>query len=642
MDEIGVTLLGTPRVEARGAPVALPRRRTRALLYYLSTEPQAHSRDELADLLWPELDPAKARRQLSDALTDLRRTLGAASVRTDSETVCWTGADADVARFASRIALANRSSGQEAEQALAEAVGLYAGEFLAGIRIENSEPFDEWLQDCRLRLSLDALAALARRGWLQLERGDAAGAIEAAARGLALDMLREDLWRLKIEAMAAKGDRQGALQEYDRCRETLERELGVAPEAETEALRRRLAAEPGSPASGSRETIAVRARPPLPFALRLPPGALPLTGRDLEMGKLLRRWGEALAGRGGLVLIVGEAGIGKSRLAAEFAARATASGALVLGARCPDLAAAPPHGPFEEALRGALGHLPPGSLTALGDWLPWAGRLVPEIGLGAAVLENLPPEEERSRLAEAAGRLLEVIAAGRPLLLVLEDLHWAHPSTIALVHRLARRPWPAMILGTFRDTEPQTPGSTALSGVAADLASEARIERVTLGPLTEEAAASLVRTALSAAGSRIQTRPAARCPACRTPPTLRPRTDARADRGARRPGYSGDADGRHPDPGEARLRAGTAGAGDGRGLRRACLAGGACASGRSRSCRRSADRGDRRIAGAPPVEARAGQDLPRYRITRASGRRCLRLALIAAPTRAPRAGRGRP
>ena len=74
-----VTLLGTPRGEARGVLVAPPRKRTRALLYFLTAQPVGHSREELTNMLWPELDDAKARRQLSDALSDLRRTAASAT-----------------------------------------------------------------------------------------------------------------------------------------------------------------------------------------------------------------------------------------------------------------------------------------------------------------------------------------------------------------------------------------------------------------------------------------------------------------------------------------------------------------------------------------------------------------------------------
>jgi len=490
--------------------VALPRRRTRALLYCLAADPGAHPRDELIDRLWPNLDAAKAKRQLSDALTDLRRTLGASLISAGTEFVEWAGAQTDAVRFERSLSEANRMEGDEAVERLEEALGLYRGEFLAGVRIEDSEAFDEWLEDRRLRISLDALGGFARLARLHLDGGRPGEAIDAAERGLKLDNLREDLWRLLIEAHAARRDTESALREYARLRETLQRELGVAPEAETEALRRRLTAAPGTAATGGVEAAAAMARPALPFALRLPPGALPLVGRERELGRLLRAWSQAVAGEGGMALVVGEPGIGKSRLAAEFASRAAAARAVVLGARCPDLPDAPPYGPVEEALRTALPQLPPGALSALGkEWLPWAGRILPEVGLGAPAAEQLSPEEERSRLAEAAARLLDVIAGERPLLLVIEDVHWAHPSTVSLLHHIAQRRQRGLVLATFRDTEPETVGSMALKRISSDLSKNGLLERVELEPLARSEAEALARVALSTAGAKIRTRPAA-------------------------------------------------------------------------------------------------------------------------------------
>src|SRR3990172_1071193 len=138
MDHVNIELLGTPRVHAGGAPVALPRRRTRALLYYLAAEPQRHSRDEIGALLWSDLDPVKARRQLSDALTDLRRTLGPGVIQADTDTVSWAGPPSDVARLAALLTEANRSQLAAAAGLLAEASALYAGEFLAGVHVDSS------------------------------------------------------------------------------------------------------------------------------------------------------------------------------------------------------------------------------------------------------------------------------------------------------------------------------------------------------------------------------------------------------------------------------------------------------------------------------------------------------------------------
>lgn len=508
--EIRITLLGFPLVERGGTVVALPRRRTRALLYYLAADPQPQSREELTDIFWGHLDPVKGRRQLSDALSDLRRTFGPKNVSSDRASVAWTGPEADVVQLQLQLAAVSGEDDGVSPANFVAAADLYSGEFLAGVTVEESEPFHEWLDAQRTRIAIDVVDAYSRAARLFLDSGDADGAIEAARRGLAVDELREDLWRCLMESRAVKGDRDGALREYEHCREVVKRELGVAPDAEVEALRRQLSADPGSPGSGTREVPAAKARPPLPYSLRLPPGSLPLTGRQRELGALLRRWEEAKNGNGGMALIVGEPGIGKSRLAAEFASRAAAADCIVLAGRCPDLVDAPPYGPVEEALRAGLPLVRPGALATLGqEWLPWAGRLLPEIGWGAGVAEQLSPEEERARLAEATSRLLDVIGGERPLLLVIEDIHWSHPSSVSLLHHIARQGKRMLVLATFRDTEPDTEASTALKRAAGDLSKAGLLERIDLEALPSADAEALVRVALTTAGAKVKIRPAA-------------------------------------------------------------------------------------------------------------------------------------
>ena len=493
-----VALLGAPRIEVDGEIVALPRRRTRSLLYFLSASPGDHSRDELVELLWPNLTPAKGRRQLSDALSDLRRTLGPTTIQSDSERVALIAPLCDASEFAAALDGVAGLSG-DAETKLSAALDLYVGEFLLGAGVADSESFEDWGPGAAAQLQPPGPGGIRKARAAQAQRRRPAGAIRVARRGLELDSLREDLWRLVIQAHADLDDRQAALAEYARCKETLQRELGIAPEAETEALRRRVSAERGSPAAGSTEAMAAQARPPIPVTVRLPGSSLALVGRESELGTLLRTWDAACEGAGGPALIMGEPGIGKTRLAAEFGVRAAATGATVLAARCPDLADPAPYGPIEEAIRGVLPNLPSGALKELGsEWLPWVGRLLPELGLAVETPQQLAPEEEKSRLAQAAARLLDLIAGEEPLLLIVEDLHWAHPATVQLLHTIARLHRRLLILTTMRDTEPATAGTLATKRVVADLAREDLATTVSLQPLGATETEALVTLAIEA------------------------------------------------------------------------------------------------------------------------------------------------
>ncbi len=195
---------------------------------------------------------------------------------------------------------------------------------------------------------------------------------------------------------------------------------------------------------------------PLPPALSSP-SAFPLAGRTEIFDRLVAEWKESAAGSRRVVLLAGEPGVGKTRLATELALTARDQQALVLAGRCDeDLGLA--FQPFVEALRFQL-ELPDDVAPA--TWLgPLSGelvRLVPEVGdriLGAEPRRG-DPESERARLFEAVTGWLRTTAASAPLLLVLDDLHWADPPTLALfrhvVHETANDR--VMILGTYRDTD---------------------------------------------------------------------------------------------------------------------------------------------------------------------------------------------
>jgi DNA-binding SARP family transcriptional activator/tetratricopeptide (TPR) repeat protein len=502
---IRINMLGTPVVELGGAAVRLPRRRTRALLFFLAGSPGSHSRDELVDLLWPDLDPARGRRQLTDALSDIKRALEDENViRSDSETVSWAGPASDVTELSTLVDEATLRSGSKLQAKLNAAVNLYRGEFLSGVTISDAEPFEDWLQDMRLRTSVIALGSFARLAFVAMESGDHAVAIRVAQRGLQFDELREDLWRALIEARARLGDRSGAMADYARCRDVLKRELGANPEEETETLRRQILAEAGSSGTGSRETAARAARPPLPPANRLPQGALTLVGRAGELGALLNAWKSA-QDKSGWITVVGEPGIGKTRLISEFLNRAVANGAVVFSARCPDLSDPSPYGPVEDAVRGALPTVEANVLAGLDAvWLRWLGTIIPELGLGVEPPESTGFEEDRSHMAEAVGRALAAIAGDRASILFLDDLHWAHPATVVMLRAIARSGRNILVAGTLRDTEPQTAGSKAVVDVIRDLHRDGIAREIQLGPLSPAETQALVKLAVEAANSSVR------------------------------------------------------------------------------------------------------------------------------------------
>ncbi|HKN90340.1 MAG TPA: AAA family ATPase, partial [Acidimicrobiia bacterium] len=200
------------------------------------------------------------------------------------------------------------------------------------------------------------------------------------------------------------------------------------------------------------------------FELRTETGGGPFTpptaliGRQTETARLLERMEQAAAGRGGLVMLAGEQGIGKTRLADEIATRAEREGFSVLWGRCHEGEWPPPYGPFIEALDAHVGLLDQAELRRdLGDAAGVVAQLVPAVrhllpDVGSA---PVPPEEERHRIFDGVGRFLAARSRQVPILFLLDDLHWADRSSVALLRHLARQVGPERLLlvGTYRDVD---------------------------------------------------------------------------------------------------------------------------------------------------------------------------------------------
>jgi ATP/maltotriose-dependent transcriptional regulator MalT len=217
-----------------------------------------------------------------------------------------------------------------------------------------------------------------------------------------------------------------------------------------------------------------------------------LVGRDRELERLEEQLRQAAAGRGGTVLVAGDAGIGKTRLVTELGARARAAGAQPLVGRCIDLVGAEvPYLPVAEALRPLLARGEVRKLLESAHELPW---LVPGMALGG---EPTRPRDDAPRsqlgLLEELLALLDTAAAADPVVLVLEDLHWADRSTLDLVaflaHNLGERR--VLLVGTYRAEE--LPAEHRLRRLVAGLLRASGATRLALGPLSPEEVEALLR-----------------------------------------------------------------------------------------------------------------------------------------------------
>lgn len=299
--ELQIRLLGGLHLALDGTPLTdFVSNKAPALLAYLAVTGRPHQREALAALLWGERAEADAKNNLRQALSSLRRVLDPYLLIT-RDTVALNPQAAvslDVAAFEERL----RASAQPAEALAArleEATALYRGDFLAGVAVRDAPEFEDWMLAQRSRFRELALYALHTLTEWRLRRGDAAGAIDTTTRLLGIEAWREEAHRQLMLALARSGQRSAALAQYETCRQVLERELGVAPSAETATLYERIRA-------------ATR-------RLHLPPSATPFVGRAAELAQVARLMADPTCR---LVTFIGPGGSGKTRLALEAAARA--------------------------------------------------------------------------------------------------------------------------------------------------------------------------------------------------------------------------------------------------------------------------------------------------------------------------------
>ncbi|MGC3998092.1 MAG: BTAD domain-containing putative transcriptional regulator [Anaeromyxobacter sp.] len=447
-------LLGRFEVVREDAPIpshAWRRRRPADLLKLIALSPGRElTRDQTIDALWPDKDPASGANNLHRALYDLRQILGGRWVDIERGVIrmrpdVWVDVDA--------FERAVEAGGAERFQ---EAVALYRGDLAP----EDGEV--DWLHARRLQLRsrfVEAAHPLARAA---AEAADVGAAVPLLRRLLDVDPAGEEAHRLLMQLLATAGRRAEALRQYDACEGAL-RAVGRAPAEETRALRDAIQRGELGPAPGAAALDGARR-----LARRLLGAAEPSPVRGRGAILLLL---EALVERGsGMLVLLGERGVGKTRLAVEGARIAQARGAVVLGG----VGSARPGEPFGLFV----------------DLFGQEGRAGSHDPL-AAPPSGRAPEAVLAELQDAVAAELRAAGEGRPLFLLLDDLHAADESSLQLLHALARRAAELrlMVVATCREEaiHAGTPLQTALAHLdAGRLARGVRLPRLGLAGTREQ------------------------------------------------------------------------------------------------------------------------------------------------------------
>ncbi len=465
-----VRLLGGLSAAVDGEPVTLPAdARARELLARIALSPGLQPRSALAGRLRPDVPEESARKTLRSALYELRRALGpagAAALVADGRQI---GLAEDEVRVDVREFRRNLEAGE-----LEAAVSAGEGGLLEGLD-------SDWALRARDEHEVELAGVLGTLSERARDRGDLSAAVGWARRRVGLEPLSEAAHRELITLLALAGDRPAALTAAEAMTERLRRELGVPASAASRTLvedvrRGRVAAE----------ATASPAMPPPELPAALARGRRP-EGREPELERLREVWSEALAGATRFALVAGEPGIGKTTLASELGRRAHAEGALVLLGRSDDQALVP-FQPWVEVLEGLLDGL---SNEATDRWLSaYDGALARLLPARSAV--DAPPAGPRERYLafELVRELLDEVAARSPVLLVLDDVHWADTDSLTLLRHLARSTRAARLLVLLCARTAELAPTTGQ--VLAELRREGPLVHVDLAGLDDDAVGALL------------------------------------------------------------------------------------------------------------------------------------------------------
>jgi DNA-binding SARP family transcriptional activator len=468
-------VLGPLEVRSNGRTLELGGQKQRILLAMLLLEAnRVVSSDRLIDAIWGERPTATAQKGLQVLVSQLRKLLGKERVQSRPPGYALTvePGELDLDRFQSL----------KAEGRAEEALALWRGAPFADFA------YHRFAQTEIARLDELRLVALEDRIDADLARGKHAELVAELDWLTREHSSRERLLGQLLLALYRSGRQAEALDRYQEARRAFVEELGIEPGPRLRELQQQI----------------LRQEPALDFVAELPFGDathVPFVGRVAELAQLAAAFEDVLDGRGRLVLLEGEPGIGKSYLAEEVMRTVRGQGALGLVGRCWEAGGAPAYWPWVQSLRSYLRRADREALRAqLGSGAAELAQILPELRQVLPDLEapgSTGSESSRFRLFEAVASFLRAAAASRPIVLFLDDLHAADGSSLLLLQYVARElaSTRMLVVGAYRSVDP-VPGE-ALAATLSELGRESETSVIRLRGLSERDVADYVSLAAS-------------------------------------------------------------------------------------------------------------------------------------------------